>query len=74
MVYEIQHFTLCDGWVNTWTIANEDGSTQLEYFNSKIEAQEALNEFLEDEYLAYVKGYTDSPFKENEFRIMEVSQ
>jgi hypothetical protein len=74
MIYEIQHFTLCDGWVNTWTIENEDGFTQLEYFNSKIEAQESLNEFLQDEYQAYVMGFTDCPFKEEEFRIVEVSQ
>jgi hypothetical protein len=74
MVYEIQHFTICDGWVNTWTIENEDGTTQLEYFDSIIDAQESLNEFLDEEYTTYVMGYTDSPFKEEEFRIVEVTQ
>jgi hypothetical protein len=72
MTFEIQHFTLCNGWVNTWTIENEDGTTQLEYFDSIIDAQESLNEFLEDEHQAYVMGLTDSPFKEEEFRIVEI--
>jgi hypothetical protein len=72
MTFEIQHFTLCNGWVNTWTIENEDGTTQLEYFDSIIDAQESLNEFLEDEYKAYVMGITDSPFTEKEFRIVEI--
>jgi hypothetical protein len=74
MVYEIQHFTLCDGWVNTWTIENEDGTTQLEYFNSVIDAQESLNEFLEEEKEAFENGFIESPYTEDEFRIVEVTQ
>lgn len=38
--FEIQTYTLCDGWVNTWTIENEDGSSDKEYFNTSLEALE----------------------------------
>lgn len=46
IVFEIQHFTLCDGWANTWTVHHEDGTSEPERFASKAEAQAALDEFL----------------------------
>jgi hypothetical protein len=41
--YEIQHSTLCEGWVNTWT---DDGEPTV--FATKAEAARELGEFLED--------------------------
>ena len=35
--YEIQHFTICDGWINAWTV---DGKS--EYFESYKQAEKYL--------------------------------
>ena len=72
MKYEIQHYTLCDGWINTWTIENEDGSTESEYFETKEQAISALADFLDEENRAYLNGYIESPYDIQEFRIEEV--
>ena len=65
--FEIQHFTLCDGWVNTWTIENPDGTTSLEYFDSFGQALNYLDEFLTEDQEQF-----ESPYQRDEFRIVEV--
>jgi len=72
MKYEIQHYTLCDGWVNTWTITNEDGTTESEYFETKEQAISALADFIDEENREYLHGNIDSPYDIQEFRIEEV--
>jgi len=44
MKYEVQHYTLCDGWRNTWTIC-ENGIEKPHVFDSEEEAQAELDEF-----------------------------
>ena len=39
--YEIQNFTLCAGWTNTWFIIEEDNTETPETFASEAEAQQA---------------------------------
>jgi len=43
MVFEVQHFTLADGWINCWT----DGQDTPVYYNTKSEAREAIKECVE---------------------------
>ena len=44
MKYEVQHYTLCNGWTNTWTIC-EDGIEKSHVFDNEKEAQAELDEF-----------------------------
>ena len=50
--YEVQTWTLCDGWINTWSITEEVEEyifTEVpETFATRKEAQQALDEFLAD--------------------------
>ena len=73
MSYEIQHFTLCDGWVNTWTVTHDDGKEEMEIFETYEDAKSALTEFLEEEDMAYFNGDIDSRYHADEFRIVEVA-
>ena len=65
--YEVQHFTLCDGWINVWHVNDE-----LEYFDSFEDALLALDSFLADEEMEYEAGNIESPYERDEFRIVEV--
>ncbi len=47
MKYEVQHYTLCDGWTNTWTIY-ENEIEKPHVFDSAEEAQAELDEFFQD--------------------------
>ena len=39
--YEVQHYTLCDGWINTWTVDDKP-----EYFDTYEDAEASLAYFL----------------------------
>jgi hypothetical protein len=43
-MYQIEHLTLCDGWVNTWS--DDDGEPIV--FVTEAQAIEELKEYLED--------------------------
>jgi hypothetical protein len=50
--YEIQHLTLCDGWINTWTDDNEEPVT----FSTEDEAYRELCAYLTDALAAAAGG------------------
>lgn len=70
-MFEIQHYTLCNGWLNTWTI-EQDGEFVPKYFNTREEAESFFIEFLNQEHEAFREGCIDSMYAEDEFRIVEV--
>jgi hypothetical protein len=71
-MYEIQHYTLCDGWINTWSITDDDGNESLETFETFADASMALDEFLEDEAWELEQGNIESPYTRDEFRIVKL--
>jgi hypothetical protein len=68
-VYEIQTFTLCEGWVNCETFDNGEKMT----FSTKEEAEAYLVGFAVDMNKAYADGFLDDEFDESDYRIEEVS-
>jgi hypothetical protein len=71
--WEIQHFTLLQGWVNTWT-EEFDGEELPVHFASQKEAQEALDEYLSDIQAEIKFGYRDpeTGYSRSEFRVVPV--
>lgn len=67
--WEVQHYTLCDGWTNTWMVDDEKQT-----FESEAEAQAALDEFFEDTDLAITAGDIshDGGYSREEFRIVHI--
>jgi len=62
MKYEVQHYTLCDGWVNCWTISDDDGTTP-EVFDTIEQAKLEIQRFLADAERDGLEGYQDSDFR-----------
>ncbi len=48
MHYEVQHYTLADGWKNDWSYDEGDGVFRIETFATRDEAEAALDEFFAD--------------------------
>lgn len=77
--YEIQTFTLCDGWTNTWSIVEQVGDDTYtnipETFATEAEARQALDEFLEEIQAEIDAGQRapDEGYSPDEFRIVPVS-
>ena len=72
MSYEIQHYTLFYGWVNTWSYADADGVMHPETFATVAEAQAALDEFFEDLEQEVAAGQM-VPYGPDEFRVRQAT-
>ena len=71
--YEVQHYTLCDGWINTWSDYDEDGNETPSTYDSFEDALNELDSFLDDEQEAFEEGNIESPYDRDEFIIAEVA-
>ena len=76
--YEVRTETLCDGWINTWSVSEETADnifTEVpETFTTRKEAQQALDEFLADIQDEIDAGQRDPEdgYARVDFRIAEV--
>lgn len=75
-LYEVQTYTLCDGWVNCWTVYEEgdrDGKPQT--FESEAAAQAELDGFLSDiqEQIDSGERAPDEGYDPEDFRVVEVA-
>lgn len=64
--WEVQQYTLCDGWTNTWS---EDGRPLT--FATRREAEAELKEFLTDTMAAAALGALAAPYRTDEFRVRQ---
>jgi hypothetical protein len=75
--WEVQHYTVCDGWINTWTICPTIASgghakeTPITFSTYK-KANEELEQFLADVVQAVKDGDMISTYDREEFRIVKV--
>ena len=72
--YEVQHYTLCNGWINCWTVIDENGNEMPQYFQTKADAEQELQEFFAD--IAHEIESGERSFEEgyskDEFQIIEI--
>lgn len=68
MSFEVQTYTFCDGWINTWMDDDEKPVT----FETLEQASEALRDYLEDLKVETLAGnITD--FDASSFRVYNVA-
>jgi hypothetical protein len=72
--YEIQTFTLCGGWINTWRIIEQDNSETPETFATEAETRQALDEFLKEIQEEIDAGHRlpDEGYSLDDFRIVPI--
>ena len=76
MTFEIQHYTLVNGWINTTTTENDKGEIIPVTYATVAEAQTELDEFMSeiDEQIATGEREPDHGYSLDEFRIAEVKE
>lgn len=70
MRFEIQHLTICDGWINCWSNGETAEPTTYASF---AEALEDLDDFLENQQEAYFNGWIDSRYERDDYQIVEIA-
>lgn len=71
--FEVQTWTLCEGWVNTWTTWDGDNvhDEMPTTFFTQEAAQEALDEYLADIKQAVADGDMAEEYNPEDFRIVK---
>lgn len=74
MAWEVQHDTLCQGWVNTWSIEDDDGVSAPQTFETEAEAQAEIAQFLREIAWQIEHGARDADagYDASEFRVVQV--
>ena len=72
--YEVQHFTICDGWINTWLIEMPNGSIKPETFECFEEAEGAIEDFLAEIRMEIDAGdrAEEEGYSRDEFRVVKL--
>jgi hypothetical protein len=71
--YEVQQYTFCQGWINTWTTLDEAMPERPTTFETATCAALSLAEYLADELREFQAGNIASPSDPSDFRIVEVA-
>lgn len=76
MAWEVQHETIADGWVNTWTVEDESGDWVPQVYDTKEEAEAELTEFLKEIDLEIARGerQADQGYDRSEFCVVNVGE
>lgn len=72
--YEVQEYTLFNGWINNWYEYDDDNNETKMTFNTKKEAKLELKSYLLEMEKAYLQGDIETPEEGTYFRIMEVKE
>jgi len=67
----VEHFTLADGWVNTWSTFDDDDNAIPSVFDTREEAEQALRDFFADQEQFINSGELpeDCAYSLSEFRV-----
>lgn len=73
-MFEVQHETWVDGWVNTYTTTDDDGNEIPLVFDTHAEAQAEIDEYMDDIHNQIQSGEreADEGYDPDEFRVREV--
>ncbi|WP_024771740.1 hypothetical protein [Aquimarina macrocephali] len=72
VLYEVQTLTASDGWLNTWSVIDDDNKSIPQTFTSYRAAQKEIDEHIADTNEAIENGDLDAVI--DEFRIVKISQ
>lgn len=74
-MWEVQHCTLCDGWINCWTVEEEGADAVPQTLPTRKDAEKELAYFLREiaEEIEYGERDPDSGYDPEEYRIVQVT-
>ena len=73
-MFEVQHLTFCDDWVNCWSNYDDSDNEIPITFDTHEEAQQALAEFIAESEYEYQIGNLDTCYHASEYRIVQVQE
>jgi hypothetical protein len=72
LMYEVEHYTLGQGWINCWTTYDDHGNPEPTRFQTREEAADDLRQFLAECMVHFQNGDLQSPESQDNYRISAV--
>ncbi|HLG63082.1 MAG TPA: hypothetical protein VKY19_14175 [Ktedonosporobacter sp.] len=74
MTYEVQTYTICQGWINCWSVIDAQGNETKQVFDTEAEAKVELEEFLADiaQEIFHGERAPNEGYDPEDFRIVPV--
>jgi hypothetical protein len=71
--YEVHTWTLCDGWVNCWTVTDEKGNEKPDTYPTIEAAQAEIDDLIEDIKNEITSGERspDDDYNPEDYRIFD---
>jgi len=71
--YEVHTYTLCDGWINCWTITDENNAERPDSYTTTEAAQVEIDELLADVQAEIDSGERkpDEGYDSGDYRIFD---
>tara|TARA_B110000902_G_C13857739_1_gene417779 strand:+ start:341 stop:580 length:240 start_codon:yes stop_codon:yes gene_type:complete len=74
-MFEVQHYTFVDGWVNTYTVTDDNGENPISVvFDTHAEAQADIDSYMGeiDDQIKSGERAADEGYDSDEFRVVEI--
>jgi len=74
MAYEVQTYTICQGWINCWSI-DGNGVSKPQIFETRADAQAEIDAFMADIQAQIDSGERalDEGYDLEDYRIVEIA-
>ena len=74
-MWEVQHFTFCDSWINCWSVEEEGADAVPQTFSTRKDAEKELAYFLREiaEEIEDGERDPDMGYDPEEYRIVQVT-
>jgi len=69
--FEVQHWTVADGWVNTWTTYDENDDESPTTYDTFKEAMDALDELFDEIEAEFVARIREDKYDDSDYRIVK---
>lgn len=73
-MFEVQTYTICDGWVNTWHEYDDDNNEVPILFDTFEEALLELDNYIDDYQDAYEAGDIADAGNRDNYRIVKLEE
>ena len=75
-MWEVQHITICDGWINCWTVEEAGSDAVPQTFATRKDAEEELAYFLREIAEEIERGERDPDigYDPEDYRIVQMAQ
>jgi hypothetical protein len=69
--FEVQHWTVADGWVNCWTMIDHEDNEHPQIYDTFKEAMDDLDDLFDEVLAEFAAGHREDKYDDSDYRIVK---